>query len=47
MKSIVSKHGVSPNNPGGSNLDMKTSSTEGREGIKTSTDGRNGGTYKQ
>jgi len=40
-------YGVSPNNPRGSTLDMKTSSVEGREGHDQKWgSSRNGGYYK-
>jgi len=48
MKSIVSKHGVSTNNPAGSTLDMKTGSVESREGTDQRwPSSKNGGYYKQ
>jgi len=48
MKSIVSKHGVSTNNPAGSKLDMKTSSVESRAGDDQRwSSSKNGGYYKQ
>ncbi len=46
MKTIVSKHGVSPNNPAGSTLNMKTGSVEDRSSDKINW-GKNGGYYKQ